>query len=190
MIDAAIMFASKAHEGTYRKGNGQPYIFHPLEVMNLTSLMSLDEEILCAAILHDVVEDTPVSIEEIEERFGKRVARMVAFESEDKRGQVNKKGTWVERKKEAIAEVAQMDDVGAKMVCLADKVSNLRSFHLGLFDQGEAFWKNFNQNDPVMHYWYYNELKNALSDLKDYSVYKEYCFLIDAIFSKYIKEQL
>ena len=75
------------------------------------------------------------------------------------------------------------------MVCLADKVSNLRGFHLGLLDEGEAFWDHFNQKDPKMHYWYYSELKDALIELKDQAVYKEYCFLIDTIFGTYIKEQ-
>ena len=188
MIDEAIRFAANAHKGMVRKGNGQPYIFHPLEVLSLVSLMTLDDEILCAAVLHDTVEDTEATIEDIREQFGDHVAAMVAYESEDKRGQVNKKETWVERKKEAIETVRSLTDEGARMVCLADKVSNLRSFHLGLLEQGEAFWNNFNQNDPKKHYWYYDSLREALSSLSDQAVYKEYCFLIDTIFSRYIKE--
>ena len=188
MIDQAISFAAHAHQGTFRKAGGQPYIFHPLEVLNLVSLMTLDDEILCAAILHDTVEDTGVTIKDIEDQFGPRVAKMVGYETEDKRGNKNKEGTWVDRKRETIETIKKIDDIGAKMVCLGDKVSNLRSFHLGLLQEGEEFWNHFNQKDPKMHYWYYNSLKDALSELKDYAVYKEYCFLIDAIFNKYIKE--
>lgn len=187
-IDQAIMFATKAHEGMIRKGSGQPYIFHPLEVLNLVSLMSLDDDVLCAAILHDTVEDTGITIEDIEREFGEHIARLVLYETEDKRGNINKQDTWLDRKKEAIDVVRNLDDIGAKMVCLADKVSNLRSFHLGLMQDGEEFWNFFNQKDPKMHYWYYNELKEALKDLKEYSVYKEYCFLIDTIFNKYLEE--
>lgn len=190
MIDEAIRFAAKAHKDMVRKGNGQPYIFHPLEVLGLVSLMTLDDEVLCAAILHDTVEDTDTTIKDIRENFGPRVAAMVANESEDKRGQVNKKETWYERKKETIDTVSRLEDEGAKMVCLADKVSNLRSFHLGLLDQGEKFWENFNQSDPKMHYWYYDSLRKALSSLSDEAVYKEYCFLIDTIFKKYTQEQI
>lgn len=190
MIDEAIRFAAKAHKDMVRKGNGQPYIFHPLEVLGLVSLMTLDDEVLCAAILHDTVEDTDTTIKDIRETFGPRVAAMVAYESEDKRGQVNKKETWYERKKETIDTVSRLEDEGAKMVCLADKVSNLRSFHLGLLDQGEKFWENFNQSDPKMHYWYYDSLRKALSSLSDEAVYKEYCFLIDTIFKKYTQEQI
>ena len=189
MIDQAIRFAALAHQGMVRKGNKQPYIFHPLEVLNLVSMMTLDDEILCAAILHDTVEDTDVSIEDIRKEFGERVAAMVAYESEDKKGNVNKAATWKQRKQETINTISSLDDEGAKMVCLADKVSNPRSFHLGLLDKGEEFWKVFNQKDPKEHYWYYNELKKALVSLKDYAVYKEFCFLIDTIFEKYMGEK-
>ena len=190
MIDEAIRFAAEAHKDMVRKGNGQPYIFHPLEVLSLVSLMTLDDEVLCAAILHDTVEDTDTTIRDIREQFGERVAAMVAYESEDKRGQVNKKEPWYERKKETIDTISRLTDEGAKMVCLADKVSNLRSFLLGLLDQGEKFWENFNQSDPKMHYWYYDSLRKALSSLSDEAVYKEYCFLIDTIFKKYMQEQI
>ena len=189
MINQAIEFAALAHLGMVRKGNNQPYIFHPLEVLNLVSMMTLDDEILCAAVLHDTVEDTDARIEDIEEKFGKRVAELVSFESEDKRGNVNKSATWKKRKQETINRIRALDDEGARMVCLADKVSNLRSFHLGLLDKGDEFWNSFNQKDPKEHYWYYSELRDALVSLKNYAVYKEYCFLIDTIFEKYTGEE-
>ncbi len=188
MIDKAIEFASKAHEGTFRKGTKQPYIFHPLEVLSLVSLITDDDEILSAAVLHDTVEDTDVSIEDITKEFGDRVAKLVSYETEDKRGQVNKSATWVDRKKEAIEALKNNEDIGSKMICLGDKVSNLRSFHLMLMQDGDKMWNNFNMNDPKMHYWYYNEIAKVLSELKDTAVYKEYIFLIDTIFTKYLGE--
>ena len=188
MIDRAIQFAAAAHKGTYRKGTHQPYIFHPLEVLSLTSLITDDDEIMCAAVLHDTVEDTGASIEDIKSEFGENVAKMVAYETEDKRGQVNKAGTWVDRKKEAIEQLKSVNDRGAKIVCLCDKVSNLRSFHLMLLQDGEEMWNNFNMRDPKMHYWYYKEISDALSDLSDTVVYKEYLFLLDTIFNKYLGE--
>ena len=187
MIDKAIRFAAAAHKGMVRKGNNQPYIFHPLEVLNLVSMMTDDDDILCAAVLHDTVEDTAASIEDIKNEFGDRVAKLVGYESENKRGNVNKAATWLERKQEAIDCLKSVDDIGAKMVCLGDKVSNLRSFHLLLLQQGEDMWNNFNMRDPKKHYWYYSQIAEALSELKDYAVYKEYLFLIDTIFKKYLE---
>lgn len=188
MIDKAIMFSASAHKGMYRKGNHQPYIFHPLEVLSLVSMMSDDDEILCAAVLHDTVEDTPATIEDIKNEFGERVAKLVGSESEDKRGQVNKAATWVDRKKESIEEVKNNKDIGSKMICLADKVSNLRSFHLLKLQEGDKMWDNFNMKDPKKHYWYYSEIAEALIELKENAVYKELIFLIETIFNEYIKE--
>lgn len=186
MLNKAIEFAATAHKGAYRKGIKQPYIFHPLEVLSLASLITDDTETLCAAVLHDTVEDTNASIDDIKKMFTERVAKIVAYESEDKRGNVNKANTWKDRKQEALDTIAKVEDKGAKIVCLCDKVSNLRSFHLLLMQFGEEAWNSFNMHDPKMHYWYYNEIKNLLSDLKDTVVYKEYCFLIDTVFSKYL----
>ena len=188
MLDRAIMFAARAHEGIVRKGSGQPYIFHPLEVLSLVSLMTLDDNILSAAVLHDTVEDTPATIEDIRAEFGDRIAFLVGAETEDKRGQVNKADTWEERKQETIDTIRKTTDIGSKMICLADKVSNLRSMHLGVLSEGDGFWNHFNQKDPLKHYWYFSELKDALSELKDEAVYKEFEFLIKSVFSKYLKE--
>lgn len=188
-IDRAILFASIKHKGSVRKGDGQPYIFHPLEVLGIASLLTKDEDILCAAVLHDTLEDTDTTKEDLIEMFNSHVADLVASESEDKRGNVNKGDTWKARKEEAIASLKNAKDIGTKIVCLSDKVSNLRSFNRLILQNGEKAWDNFNMKDPKMHYWYYNEIKNALVDLKDTAVYKEYCFLIDAIFAKYLKEE-
>ena len=187
MIDKAIKFAASAHEGMKRKGFGQPYIFHPLEVLSLASLLTDDEDVLTAAVLHDTVEDAGIKIEDIRSEFNDRVANLVGYETENKRGNVNKADTWLDRKKEAIECLQSCEDIGAKIVALCDKVSNLRSFHLLILRDGEAAWDNFNQKDPKMHYWYYNSIKDALSELKDSVVYMEYCHLIDTIFTKYLK---
>lgn len=189
MLDKAITFAATAHKGMYRKGIKQPYIFHPLEVLSLASLITDDNDTLCAAVLHDTVEDTGATIEDIKNNFNERVANLVAYESEDKRGNVNKSATWQIRKQETLDTLSKVTDKGARIVALCDKVSNLRSFHLLLMQNGEDAWNSFNMHDPKMHYWYYNEIKKILSDLSETVVYKEYCFLIDTIFSKYLGEK-
>ena len=93
MIDRAIEFAAKAHEGQFRKGTKRPYIVHPIEVGDIVSSMTKDEEVISAAVLHDTIEDCAGVTEEIlASTFTPRVARMVAQESEDK------SKTWMERK--------------------------------------------------------------------------------------------
>ena len=85
MIDRAIAFATRAHEGQVRKGTMRPYIVHPLEVGRIVSLMTDDEEIISAAILHDTIEDCEeVTDEVLRKEFGDRVTELVLQESEDK----------------------------------------------------------------------------------------------------------
>ena len=78
MIDKAIEFATKVHEGQFRKGTSRPYIVHPIEVSDIVATMTEDEEIISAAVLHDTIEDCEsVTAEVLEREFGPRVAGMV-----------------------------------------------------------------------------------------------------------------
>ena len=92
MINKAIEFATRAHAGQFRKGTRRPYIVHPIEVGDIVSTMTQDEEIISAAVLHDTIEDCEgVSREILARKFSERVAGIVAQESEDKTK------TWMER---------------------------------------------------------------------------------------------
>ena len=86
MIEEAVAFARRAHAGAVRKGTNIPYITHPMETAVIISLMTEDEDLVVAALLHDVIEDTDVTPEELEERFGRRVTELVLEETEDKSG--------------------------------------------------------------------------------------------------------
>ena len=81
----ALEFAKEAHKGTVRKTSDTPYITHPIEVAESVAQMSSDEDVIIAALLHDVVEDTAYTLEDISKMFGDKVAALVAEESEDKR---------------------------------------------------------------------------------------------------------
>ena len=79
MLDKAIQFATEAHGNQVRKYHGTPYISHPLAVAEIVKTVPHTEEMLVAAVLHDVVEDTPVTIEQITEQFGEKVSELVFF---------------------------------------------------------------------------------------------------------------
>ena len=79
MLDKAVQFATKAHGSQVRKYHGTPYISHPLAVAEIVKSVPHTEEMLMAAVLHDVVEDTPVTIDEIKQEFGDTVAEIVYF---------------------------------------------------------------------------------------------------------------
>ena len=177
-----IAFAAKAHEGQIRKLNNQPYIFHPCEVGQIVSSMTDDEDVVCAAILHDTVEDTRATLGEIEEKFGKRVAYLVALETEDKRENKDKSKTWRIRKEESLKELENCGDIDAKKIWLGDKLSNIRSMYRTHLLEGDSMWNHFNNKNPEDHEWYYESIMKLLKDLSGYSVYREYCAIVEALF--------
>lgn len=184
LVTEAIIFASTAHDGMRRKTSLSPYIMHPLEAAVIVSSLTSDPEIIAASVLHDVVEDANILPEEIEKKFGKRVKELVMSETENKRRDQRPEDSWKIRKQEAIEYLKETKDIGAKMLYLGDKLSNLRSLHKELKQFGDKVWQNFNQKNPMEHKWYYTEISKALSEFKDTCAWKEYNELIEEIFEK------
>ena len=118
LISEAIAFAVKAHDGMRRKGGLSPYILHPLEASVIVGTMTDDQEIIASAVLHDVVEDTNISIEEIEKNFGKRVKELVECETENKRADLPPDETWRIRKQESLEVLKNASDIAVLMVYL------------------------------------------------------------------------
>ena len=102
LFDRAIEFAVKAHSGAVRKGTETPYIVHPMEVAAIVATMTNDASVLAGAVLHDVVEDTEYTIDDIRREFGDKVAALVASESENKREDLPSSETWKIRKQETL----------------------------------------------------------------------------------------
>ena len=118
----AINFAAKKHSSQKRKGaDGEPYINHPLEVLNLLTSVGKVEDfnILIAAVLHDTIEDTETTEEEIEKLFGAEVCKMVLELTDDK-------SLPKPVRKQLQIEHAPYISVGAKQIKLCDKISNIR----------------------------------------------------------------
>ena len=181
LLDRAIVFAVRAHAGIERRGKGFPYIVHPMEAVEIVATITPDQELLAAAVLHDTVEDTDVTIEQIRAEFGDRVAALVASESEDKDCGVSKEESWHVRKQAAIDRLASAS-LDSKIVALGDKLSNMRAIARDYAVQGDKLWNLFNTKDPKEHEWHYRELANALSDLKDTFAYKEFEQLVNQVF--------
>ncbi|MCL2088295.1 MAG: bifunctional (p)ppGpp synthetase/guanosine-3',5'-bis(diphosphate) 3'-pyrophosphohydrolase [Oscillospiraceae bacterium] len=124
-IESAYELASTAHEGCFRE-SGEPYITHPLSVASILVELGMDSDCICAAILHDVVEDTDVKIEEIEKKFGRDVARIV-------NGVTKLNALPLHTKEEQQAEnmrkmlFAMADDIRVMIIKLADRLHNMRT---------------------------------------------------------------
>ena len=182
LLDRAIIFAVKAHSGTERRGKGYPYIVHPLEAVEIVSTMTSDQELLAAAALHDTVEDTPVTVEQIRAEFGPRIASLVAVESDQMVEGVSESDSWHDRKQAAITRLAAAGR-DAKMVALGDKLSNMRAIARDYAIQGDALWSLFHAKDPRDHEWHYRGLADSLRELEDTFAFKEFERLINQVFA-------
>ena len=125
LIKKAYEFASKYHKGQCRK-SGEPYMIHPLNVAYILAGLELDDETLCAALLHDVVEDTPVTHEDLVREFGETIAEMVAG--------VTKLGTlrYTTREEQQVENYRKMflamgKDIRVILIKLADRLHNMRT---------------------------------------------------------------
>ena len=181
LLDRAIIFAVRAHAGTERRGKGFPYIVHPMEAVEIVATMTKDQELLAAAVLHDTVEDTDTTVEQIREEFGDRIASLVASESDTMPEGVSEEDSWHARKQAAIDRLARASH-DAKIVALGDKLSNMRAIARDYAQQGDVLWNLFHAKDPKDHEWHYRGLADALSELRDTFAYKEFEDLINQVF--------
>ena len=174
-IHNAIYFAALKHQNQKRKGTDIPYIVHPMEVMQILIENRCSEDVIIAGILHDTLEDTDTKPEEIEKEFGRDILNLVKTESEDK------SKSWKERKQHTI-DCLKTDSLETKLICCADKLSNIRSMYADLKVTGNELWKRFNA-DKKQIAWYYNSLVENLSELKDYNMYSELKETVNAVFN-------
>lgn len=183
LLDRAIIFAVQAHAGTERRGKGFPYIVHPMEAMEIVATITPDQELLAAAALHDTVEDTDVTVEEIRAQFGDRIASLVAAESDEMPEGVSEEDSWHARKKAAIDRLAAASH-DAKIVALGDKLSNMRAIARDYAVKGDELWKIFHASDPKDHEWHYRGLADSLRELSGTFAFQEFEALINQVFGK------
>ena len=177
-FDKAVAFATQAHSGTERRGKAYPYIIHPMEAVSIVATITNDPEMLAATILHDTVEDTDVTVEQIRELFGQRVADLVQHET----APLDDSLTWREKKTQQIKQLAEAP-YDSKVVALGDKLSNMRGIAWDYRKVGDEVWKLFhapNGKDDIA--WYYRSLADALSELSGTTAYLEFVNLVDEVF--------
>lgn len=152
----AKKFAINAHRGQVRKSDPiKPMIVHPINVGQILKEYGYDSEVVAAGYLHDVVEDTKYTLEDIEKEFGKNIASLVDGASEP-----DKSLSWEERKQHTIDRTKKLDQRHKAVIC-ADKISNLEDFRFlseikGNYDFS-AFKRGFDSQK-----WYYTEIYNSL----------------------------
>jgi (p)ppGpp synthase/HD superfamily hydrolase len=173
----AIVFATRKHDKSdkrYRKGTDIPYISHIMEVMQILIENNCRKEVIIAGILHDTIEDTNTTTEEIEKLFGKEVLSIVQSETEDK------SLSWYERKSIFINHLCSAC-LETKLVCCADRLSNIRSIYVGLTN-GDKVWDIFNAGKEKQQ-WYYENIVFALSDISKTNMYYDLKEMVNDVFT-------
>ncbi len=163
-IITAYEFAAKAHEGQ-KRSSGQPYIIHPLAVAFILLELGMDTDTICAAILHDVVEDTPATLDDLKKRFGQDVAILV-----DGVTKLNKIPTFnrEEQQAENVRKIllAMSQDIRVMIIKLCDRLHNMRTLkYRPLQKQRQTALETMNIYAPIAHRLGIRAVKDELEDL-------------------------
>lgn len=184
LLDKAIKFAVNAHHDTERRGKGFPYIVHPLEAMAIVATMTPDQELLAAAALHDTVEDTDVTVEQLEKEFGRHIAELVEAETDKLLDEGDESATWRERKAAGIRHIAEAS-LEVKIVAMGDKLSNMRAIARDYDEIGDSLWNRFHApGGKADHEWRYRSLVESFSALAGTAAYAEFSLLVDKVFAE------
>ncbi|MCX6751562.1 MAG: HD domain-containing protein [Candidatus Nomurabacteria bacterium] len=156
-VKKALCFAAQKHDGQYRKGDSIPYIVHPIQVAFGVSKYTNDQEIIAAALLHDVLEDcVNVSVHLLRKEFGNRTALMVNELSYKK---TKKKKTWKERKKIYLSKIKRASK-DALIIVAVDKMCNLE-LYIDILKKENNIISLF-KGTPSEYFWYYKKIEEIL----------------------------
>ncbi len=200
LIAKAIHFAAEKHGsvinkdgsiGQKRKGSPLPYIVHPLEVWQILRNENCSVSVQAAGLLHDTLEDTDTSAEEIELNFGKEILALVQLESEDKTK------SWKERKQQTLDHLNEIKnrilnnknpdskDLEVFYIICADKLSNCRAQLYDFRHIGSALFEKFNkESTPELQGWYYKGIVKALSPLDGMKMYQEFSQVVKELYGE------
>ncbi len=176
----AIEFAARAHRNQHRKGTMVPYIIHPLSAAHILIDYGCSQEVVVAGVLHDTLEDTSVTIGELRERFGAKVAGLVEGASEPDRND-----TWEHRKLHTV-EYLKKASADVALVSCADKLDNIRSIRHDHARLGDKIWARF-KRDREKQSWYYGRLAEAFRGRPDgepgRSLFREFVSEVETFFA-------
>lgn len=168
----ALYFSAEKHDGQYRKGGKTPYIVHPVMVAFMVAQYTDKSETIAAALLHDVVEDCNVSLNDLEKEFGKEITSLVNEVSFIPPS--SKKDMSWRTKKSLYLDKIKHSSNNACIIIAADKITNMSAYFKMLKTNPDIVQKSF--NGTVEDYvWYYTEIKKILVEtLADHPIVEKY----------------
>jgi (p)ppGpp synthase/HD superfamily hydrolase len=151
-LEQAMRWAAQAHAGQTRRSSDIPYFEHVAAVAMILDRMGFSEDVVIAGLLHDIVEDTPTSLEDVDSRFGRMVSDLVRHCSEVKNDDQGNKRPWIDRKRDHLAALADAP-VEARGIILADKLHNLTCIDIDL-QEDRPVWSGFHaEREQVLCYY-------------------------------------
>lgn len=171
LIERALRIAALAHKDQVRKEGNTPYIVHPVMVALDLKTRGFSDEIVAAALVHDVLEDTDFSEEQLESELGSSVMEIV-------RAVTNDDSLSWEQKKLHYIETVRSGSEGAKAVATADKVHNAKSLLAAHKQQGEALWSHFKAGKE-MKIWFEKAMLEMLKETWENPLVSEYESLVE-----------
>ena len=171
LLEKAVRIAVIQHREQLRKGDGLPYIIHPVMVALKLAKLNYPDEVIAAALVHDVLEDTDMTEEDLRSELGDEVVNMVLSVTNDDSLE------WIEKKKKYV-ETVRTGNEGAKAVALSDKIHNLESLLIGHSEHGSDFWSHFNEGKENK-VWFESEVLKMLRETWDHPMLDEYEQLIE-----------
>jgi len=155
-IDKAIKISCLAHKEQTRKGSEIPYISHPVAVGLLLKQVGASDEQIISGILHDTIEDTNLTFEDLTRDFGEKIANLVLACTEQ-----NTELNWLKRKK-CFLKILKNASLEVKLIVCADKFHNLLSMKQDLKQFGaENLWSRFTKGKKYQA-WYYKKISQIL----------------------------
>ncbi|MGG3564348.1 HD domain-containing protein [Neobacillus rhizosphaerae] len=177
VIEKALKTAAKSHEKQYRKGTDIPYITHPVAVGMILMTAGYSEELVAAGILHDTVMDTDLSLQDIEQLFGRNIAQIVEGCSEP-----DKSLSWEDRKKHTI-EYLKTAPEEIRVVACADKLHNIRSIARDIEQFGEQVWGKFKRGREQQK-WYYTNVIESIGQQSSFQLLDELKIEVERFFKR------
>ena len=188
--EKAKLYAIEAHKGQVRKASPEKVmIIHPINVANILASYGFDDNVIAAGYLHDVVEDTDHTMEDIEKEFGSDIASLVTGDNEP-----DKSWSWEQRKKYTIETIKNLDLRHKAIVC-ADKISNLEDTLIDFGIKGKVDFSSFKRGFDDQK-WYFTSIYRSLINNEDetHPMFKRLKEIIDCVFYEknddYIKSKI
>jgi (p)ppGpp synthase/HD superfamily hydrolase len=190
-IVEAFLFSYNSHFDNHRKDSRVPYIVHPMDVASVLMKNNASEDVIIAGLLHDVVEDTEIELDELYEKFGEKIASLVDGISEPEKyrkikSRDKRKANWKERKIHTIDNI-RTADYDLKLLTCADKLSNIRDMINDYNEIGDKLYYKLNSTKED-NKWYYKSMLRSFesqpNSLVGLPMFNQYKNSVECLFGK------